>query len=87
MSSTKHESYMTDKIGPLPFCPGCGHTTLCKALDKALVKLQPDPKKVVVVTDIGCIGLTDRWFTPNAFHGLHGRSITYACGLKLATPS
>ena len=53
---------------------------------EALVKLQPDPKDVVIVTDIGCIGLSDRYFATSAFHGLHGRSITYACGLKLARP-
>jgi len=41
---------------------------------------------VVIVTDIGCIGLADRYFVTHAFHGLHGRSITYACGLKLARP-
>ena len=80
------ETYLTDEPGPLPFCPGCGHDRLVKALDKALTKLQPDPKKVVIVTDIGCIGLADRYFVTHAFHGLHGRSITYACGLKLARP-
>ena len=85
-SAIQHKTYMTDKIGPLPFCPGCGHHLLIKALDKALVKLQLDPKKVVIVTDIGCIGLSDRYFTTNAFHGLHGRAITYACGLKLGRP-
>jgi hypothetical protein len=77
---------MTDRIGPLPYCPGCGHQPLIKALDGALVKLQPEPKDVVIVTDIGCIGLSDRYFATSAFHGLHGRSITYACGLKLARP-
>jgi len=77
---------MTDEIGPLPYCPGCGHEPLIKALDGALVELQPDPKDVVIVTDIGCIGLSDRYFATSAFHGLHGRSITYACGLKLARP-
>jgi pyruvate/2-oxoacid:ferredoxin oxidoreductase beta subunit/Pyruvate/2-oxoacid:ferredoxin oxidoreductase gamma subunit len=77
---------MTDKLGPLPFCPGCGHHVVAKALDQALVKLQLDPHKVVIVTDIGCIGLSDRYFTTNAFHGLHGRAVTYACGLKLARP-
>jgi Pyruvate/2-oxoacid:ferredoxin oxidoreductase gamma subunit len=41
---------------------------------------------VAIVTDIGCIGLADRHFVTSAFHGLHGRSITYACGLKLARP-
>lgn len=86
MTPKKHSSYMTDEIGPLPFCPGCGHGALIKSLDKALVKLQPDNRDVVIVTDIGCIGLSDRHFTTNAFHGLHGRSITYGCGLKLARP-
>ena len=56
------------------------------ALNDALVKLQLPPEKVVMVTDIGCIGLADRHFTTSAFHGLHGRSITYACGMKLARP-
>ena len=77
---------MTDAGGELPFCPGCGHHTIVKSLDKALVKLQKDPKEVVIVTDIGCIGLSDIYFKTNAFHGLHGRSVTYGCGLKLARP-
>ena len=86
MSEQTFKSYINDAIGPLPFCPGCGHATIAKVLDKALVKLQLDPKKTVLVTDIGCIGLTCRHFSTSAFHGLHGRSITYACGLKLARP-
>ncbi len=77
---------MTDAPGPLPFCPGCGHTLVIKALDKALLKLGRDPREIAIVTDIGCIGLSDRHFITNAFHGLHGRSITYASGLKLARP-
>ncbi len=84
--STVIDTYLTNEIGPLPFCPGCGHDPLLKALDKALVKLLPDPAKTVIVSDIGCIGLSDRYFTTHGFHGLHGRSITYACGMKLARP-
>ena len=64
-SATPHATYMTDQLGPLPFCPGCGHHVVTKALDKALVKLQLDPRQVVIVTDIGCIGLADRYFTTN----------------------
>ncbi|MFH0903228.1 MAG: thiamine pyrophosphate-dependent enzyme [Pseudomonadota bacterium] len=87
MTAPQHLStYLNERIGPLPFCPGCGHSTLIYALDEALVKLGRDPAKVVIVTDIGCIGLSDRHFVTSAFHGLHGRSITYACGLKLARP-
>ncbi len=84
--STPIDTYLTDELGALPFCPGCGHDPLVKALDKALVKLQLDPSKTVIVTDIGCIGLADRYFATHGFHGLHGRSITYASGLKLARP-
>lgn len=85
---TEHiATYLDAKRLPFPFCPGCGHHTILKALDEALVSLQWDPHQVVIVTDIGCIGLADTYFTTNAFHGLHGRSITYASGIKLANPA
>jgi 2-oxoglutarate ferredoxin oxidoreductase subunit beta len=69
-----------------PFCPGCGHRLILNSLDLALVKLQLDPRQMVLVSDIGCQGLGDQFFGVNAFHGLHGRSIAYATGIKLANP-
>lgn len=84
MNTTKSTFLFEDK--KFPFCPGCGHTVISNALNKALVTLQIDPAKTVIVTDIGCVGLTDHYFHINAFHGLHGRSITYATGIKLANP-
>jgi pyruvate/2-oxoacid:ferredoxin oxidoreductase beta subunit len=71
---------------PYPFCPGCGHAPVLDLLNEALVKLQLDPRQVVLVSDIGCSGLSDQYFRTSAFHGLHGRSITYASGIKLARP-
>jgi pyruvate/2-oxoacid:ferredoxin oxidoreductase beta subunit len=72
---------------PYPFCPGCGHGPILDRLNEALVELELDPKQVVLVSDIGCSGLSDQYFATSAFHGLHGRSITYATGIKLADPS
>jgi pyruvate/2-oxoacid:ferredoxin oxidoreductase beta subunit/Pyruvate/2-oxoacid:ferredoxin oxidoreductase gamma subunit len=72
---------------PYPFCPGCGHGSVLDRLDAALVRLGRDPRRVVIVTDIGCSGLSDQYFATNAFHGLHGRSVTYATGIKLADPT
>jgi pyruvate/2-oxoacid:ferredoxin oxidoreductase beta subunit/Pyruvate/2-oxoacid:ferredoxin oxidoreductase gamma subunit len=69
-----------------PFCPGCGHGLILDAVDKAMVKLSLDPRRTVLVTDIGCQGLGDQYFAMNAFHGLHGRSLAYATGIKLADP-
>ncbi len=84
MSLTKSTFLFEDK--KFPFCPGCGHTVSANALNKALVSMDIDPTQTVIVTDIGCVGLTDHYFHINAFHGLHGRSITYATGIKLANP-
>ena len=71
---------------PYPFCPGCSHSIVMECLNTALIKLQLDPHKTVIVTDIGCSGLSDQYFNTNAFHGLHGRAVTYGTGLKLANP-
>ncbi len=71
---------------PYPFCPGCGHGTILDRLDEALVRLALQPHRVVLVSDIGCAGLSDQYFRASAFHGLHGRSLTYATGIKLARP-
>ncbi len=78
------ETYKNERLDP--FCPGCGHTFILNHLDAALTKLQLDPHKTVLVTDIGCVGLSDQYFVTNAFHGLHGRSVAYATGIKLANP-
>lgn len=69
-----------------PFCPGCGHSSILDQLNEALVRLDLDPEQVVLVSDIGCSGLSDQYFATSAFHGLHGRSLTYAAGIKLARP-
>ncbi len=68
------------------FCTGCSHRLVLEALDRALVRLQWDPAEVVIVSDIGCAGLSDQYFVTSGFHGLHGRSLTYATGIKLARP-
>jgi 2-oxoglutarate ferredoxin oxidoreductase subunit beta len=86
MSEATVTTYLDETLLPYFFCPGCGHGMITNQLNAALVKLQLDPHKVVIVTDIGCSGLADKYFSTNAFHGLHGRSVTYATGIKLANP-
>jgi len=87
MPETHISSYLDEKKMPYHFCPGCGHGKILDRLNQTLVNLQLDPHKVVIITDIGCAGLSDKYFNTNAFHGLHGRSITYATGIKLANPN
>jgi pyruvate/2-oxoacid:ferredoxin oxidoreductase beta subunit/Pyruvate/2-oxoacid:ferredoxin oxidoreductase gamma subunit len=85
-SELRWPTYLDPTRLPYPFCPGCSHGLVLDRLNAALVRLQLDPRKVVIVSDIGCSGLSDQYFITNAFHGLHGRSVTYASGIKLANP-
>lgn len=67
-----------------PYCMGCGHTWINKALDLALQQIQVKPTKVNLVSDIGCVGLVDKLFLTNTIHTTHGRSTAVATGMQLA---
>lgn len=79
-------SSLLNNSRPPVFCPGCTHERITKELDKALITMGIPAEKTVIVTDIGCSGLFDTFFNVHALHGLHGRALTYAQGLKLADP-
>ncbi|UCD89107.1 MAG: 2-oxoglutarate synthase [Desulfobacterales bacterium] len=71
---------------PPVFCPGCSHERITRSLDKAFQNMKLSGGQIAVVTDIGCSGLFDTFFHTHAFHGLHGRALTYAAGIKMAQP-
>ena len=85
MSSTQSTPYKYLIDNPeFPYCAGCGHTWINKAVALALEKLQVKPTKVNMVSDIGCVGLVDKLFLTNTIHTTHGRSTAFATGLQLA---
>jgi 2-oxoglutarate ferredoxin oxidoreductase subunit beta len=66
------------------WCPGCGNFGLWGALKKTLVELDISSDKLVGVFGIGCSGNGFNFTKQNAFHGLHGRTLPVAEGIKLA---
>ncbi|RKY69488.1 MAG: 2-oxoacid:ferredoxin oxidoreductase subunit beta, partial [Candidatus Latescibacterota bacterium] len=71
---------------PHIWCPGCGIGIVLKAFIEAIKKAKIDPKKVVVVSGIGCTGRASGYWGYDGFHTTHGRSVPFALGLKLARP-
>ena len=71
---------------PPVFCPGCSHQNVLVALDNAFRNMGLTGSRICMVSDIGCSGLFDTFFSTHAMHGLHGRALTYATGIKLAQP-
>ncbi len=86
MGDKKLDTYIAEGNLPYAFCPGCSHGKILEALSNSLKQQGLGPSEVVIVTDIGCVGLSDKYFVTHAFHGLHGRAITYASGIKMQNP-
>ncbi|UCE52475.1 MAG: 2-oxoacid:acceptor oxidoreductase family protein [Desulfobacterales bacterium] len=78
-------SLLNDQRPPV-FCPGCSHERITHILDKVFQNMGLNGNQIVIVSDIGCSGLFDTFFHTHALHGLHGRALTYAAGLKMARP-
>jgi 2-oxoglutarate ferredoxin oxidoreductase subunit beta len=68
------------------WCPGCGDFAVLNALAKALAKLALRAEDVAVVSGIGCSSRIPAYTSCYGFHGVHGRSLAAATGLKLARP-
>jgi 2-oxoglutarate ferredoxin oxidoreductase subunit beta len=68
------------------WCPGCGHFGVLSALTKTLAWLGRPPEQVVVVSGIGCSSRLPAYLNAYGFHGLHGRALPLATGLKAVRP-
>lgn len=70
------------------WCPGCGNFGLLNAEQRAIQELGEDPKKIIIVSGIGCSGKIPHFIRIpiSGVHTLHGRSLAYAQGIKLANP-
>lgn len=66
------------------WCPGCGDFAVLRALQIALASLELNPKDVVIVSGIGCSSNLPGFLNSYGFHGLHGRAVPVASGIKLA---
>lgn len=66
------------------WCPGCGNFAIWASMQQAFLQLGLNQEELVIVYGIGCSGNMADFFRVYGFHGLHGRSIANAVGIKLA---
>lgn len=69
------------------WCPGCGDFGVLSALTKAMANLNLDPKDVAIVSGIGCSGRLPYFVNSFGFHGVHGRALPTALGVKEGNPN
>jgi len=66
------------------WCPGCGDFSVLAAMQRAFANLGLEPEDVAIVSGIGCSGRISGYLNAYGFHGIHGRALPIAQGLKLA---
>jgi 2-oxoglutarate/2-oxoacid ferredoxin oxidoreductase subunit beta len=68
------------------WCPGCGDHSVLTAVEKLLVSEQLAPERTVFVSGIGCSSRFPHYLKTYGFHGIHGRALPVATGIKLHRP-
>ncbi|MCG8511292.1 MAG: 2-oxoacid:ferredoxin oxidoreductase subunit beta [Rhodospirillales bacterium] len=68
------------------WCPGCGDYAVLTAITKALSALGLKRENTAIVSGIGCSSRIPAYTSVYGFHGVHGRALALATGLKIARP-
>jgi 2-oxoglutarate ferredoxin oxidoreductase subunit beta len=69
------------------WCPGCGDFGVLNGVYHAMRVQGYDPKDVVAVSGIGCSSRLPYFMSTYGFHGIHGRAMPIATGIKVANPA
>ncbi|MBD8497143.1 2-oxoacid:ferredoxin oxidoreductase subunit beta [Paenibacillus arenosi] len=66
------------------WCPGCGDFSIQAAIQRAAANVGLEPEQLAVISGIGCSGRISGYVNAYGFHGIHGRALPIAQGVKLA---
>jgi len=72
--------------GVARWCPGCGDHGVLTAVQRICRDEQLLPEKTVCVSGIGCSSRFPHYMKTYGFHGLHGRALPVASGVKARRP-
>lgn len=68
------------------WCPGCGDYHVLLSLTRMMAARGVPPERLAVISGIGCSSRIPAYTACYGFHGVHGRSLALATGLKVARP-
>lgn len=84
---SNEEYFLDDYQGGTPrWCTGCGDNAVLAAVQRVCRDEQLPPEKTVFVSGIGCSSRFPHYMHSYGFHGLHGRALPVAEGIKMRRP-
>jgi len=72
-----------NKVKP-NWCPGCGDFSVQAAIQRAAANVGVEPNDLAVISGIGCSGRISGYINSYGVHGIHGRALPIAQGVKMA---
>ncbi|UPM52989.1 2-oxoacid:ferredoxin oxidoreductase subunit beta [Gottfriedia acidiceleris] len=66
------------------WCPGCGDFSVQASIQRAAANVGLEPDNLAVISGIGCSGRISGYINSYGLHGIHGRSLPIAQGVKMA---
>ena len=66
------------------WCPGCGDFSVQAAIQRAAANVGLEPENLAVISGIGCSGRISGYINSYGLHGIHGRALPIAQGVKMA---
>jgi 2-oxoglutarate/2-oxoacid ferredoxin oxidoreductase subunit beta len=87
LNAEDYEYEMSDYEGARArWCPGCGDHSILTAVQRLLAAEQLAPENTVFVSGIGCSSRLPHYLKTYGFHGIHGRALPIATGIRLHRP-
>jgi 2-oxoglutarate ferredoxin oxidoreductase subunit beta len=78
---------LEDYQGGVPrWCNGCGDNAILAAVQRLCRDRDLPPEKTVFVSGIGCSSRLPHYMKTYGFHGIHGRALPIAEGIRMARP-
>jgi len=81
-----NKKYLRQGVLPHMFCPGCAAGQITNYFLYAVDQLGLDWDKLVAIGGVGCTSRAPAYLNTNAIHGIHGRNLPFATGIKLTNP-
>jgi 2-oxoglutarate/2-oxoacid ferredoxin oxidoreductase subunit beta len=82
----EHFSLEDYQSGVPRWCTGCGDNAILAAVQRLCRDEALRPEKTVFVSGIGCSSRFPHYMKTYGFHGIHGRALPVAEGVKLSRP-
>ena len=86
LKKNPNRRFLREEKLPHFFCSGCGAAQVLNYFTQAVDALGMDPQKMLTIGGVGCTARIPVYLKSDTFHGVHGRTLAWATGVRLMQP-